>query len=116
MPEHVDMNLLSNCMTPSKNVEKDLNSLIEVCMKKSDEVSQNVFESLLNIFIFINREHIADITTVLKKWAAHQSESATLDLDRRVTVENQVTFRELGGEYPFRNLNDIIAQFTGWEC
>lgn len=78
--------MLSNCMVPSKNIETDLNKLIKTCMDKSDEVTQNVFESLLNIFIFINREHIAGITTILKKWSTHRTETVCLDLDRRVTV------------------------------
>ena len=50
----IDLNLLTICLTHSENPEKDFNNLIKQCMEMS-QLSQNVFESLLNIFIFVNR-------------------------------------------------------------
>ena len=41
-------------------------------MNMSDQVSQNIFEAFLNLFIFNNRKHSSAISNVLHKWADHK--------------------------------------------
>ena len=55
--DDVDTNLLALSLAESQNPEKDLTNLINQCMNMSDQVSQNICESLLNLFIFTNRSH-----------------------------------------------------------
>ena len=82
----MDTNLLSLSLAESQNPEKDLTNLINQCMNMSDQVSQNIFESLLNLFIFTNRSHSESLSKVLRKWAEHSYEVCHIDFDRRVTI------------------------------
>jgi hypothetical protein len=87
--DSVDVKLVESCVQVSKDPERELDSLIKRCMDIGKSMSQNIFESLLNLFIFTHRPavFIESIKKVLKKYDTELPYCLSIDFDRRVTIE-----------------------------
>ncbi len=70
---------------------------------------------LLNLFIFINRAHSPALSKILKEWCHRPTQTIKLDLERKITVNSELTSKTLGGELAINQIDDLIIHMLNWE-